>query len=252
METTKAQNCDKDTDGLKHRLPTLGLMVLLGAFLLCVRAGTGASTPNQTTQAEYFTAFDPVIFATRPHTEFIPGLTGFQQTTEYSCGPAALLSTVLYYKAPGFKADAETEMRISSEVGTRDPATLKPGEKPGTTPPEITTWLEKNGFNAVEEYEKKGDNSALEKIRANLRAGIPTIVEWIDLAGHWVVVVGYDDRGTINPDDDILVLADPYDRYDDHPDGYNVVNAQRFYWMWFDARYFGKETWRTMISVTRK
>jgi len=47
-----------------------------------------------------------------------------------------------------------------------------------------------------------------------------------------------------------LTLADPYDRYDDYCDGYSFVNANRFYWMWFDALYFDKITWRTTITAT--
>lgn len=53
-----------------------------------------------------------------------------------------------------------------------------------------------------------------------------------------------------NSEDDILIFADPYDHYDDYVDGYTFLNAERFYWMWFDARYFGKETWGATITVT--
>ncbi|MDD2715765.1 MAG: hypothetical protein PHW04_07730 [Candidatus Wallbacteria bacterium] len=34
-----------------------------------------------------------------------------------------------------------------------------------------------------------------------------------------------------------------------HPDGYIYINANRFYWMWFDVFYFGKTTWLTMIAA---
>lgn len=68
--------------------------------------------------------------------------------------------------------------------------------------------------------------------------------------GHWAVAVGYDYRNVSDPWDDILILADPYDRYDDYQDGYSFVNANRFYWMWFDYLYFDNITWRTMITAT--
>ena len=77
-------------------------------------------------------------------------------------------------------------------------------------------------------------------------------MEWIDLSGHWAIVVGYDHRNSSDPWDDVLILADPYDRYDDHQDGYSFVNANRFYWMWFDALYFDDLTWRTMITARPK
>lgn len=63
---------------------------------------------------------------------------------------------------------------------------------------------------------------------------------------------GYDDRQNDDSWEDVLILADPYDRYDDVRDGYTFVNANRFYWMWFDTHYFDRETWRAMIAVRLK
>lgn len=197
----------------------------------------------------WFPRIDAAILGASPHVDFIPGLRGYQQTTEYTCGPAALLSLAKFYGVPGINEDRETEMRIAKEANAHDPEALEPGQKPGTRPEDMSSWLRKNGFEVRLEYEGKGDLSALEKLRDNIKAGIPTLVEWIDLGGHWVVAVGYDDRGTTDPADDILIFADPYDRYDDHRDGYTFVNAERFYWMWFDARLFDGLTWRTMITA---
>lgn len=212
----------------------------------------GASKSSSSPSIVWFPRLDPAILAATRHIDFIPGLKGYQQTTEYTCGPAALLAVAKFYKLAGIEENTTTEMRIAREVGTRDPAALKPGEKPGTRPEEMSAWLQKNGFDARLEFEDKGDGSGLKQLRENIKRGITTIIEWIDLAGHSVVAVGYDDRNNTDPSDDVLILADPYDRYDDYQDGYTFVNAERFYWMWFDARYFGKETWRTMITVTPK
>ena len=60
-------------------------------------------------------------------------------------------------------------------------------------------WLETNGFDARTEYEDKGDGSGLVCLRENAMKGIPTLVEWADLGGHWVIVVGYDTRGNDDP-----------------------------------------------------
>jgi hypothetical protein len=64
------------------------------------------------------------------------------------------------------------------------------------------------------------------------------MVEWIDWGGHWVVVVGYDDRGTETPWDDIIIFADSVDCHDDRVDGITYFNYGRFDAMWFDAHYF--------------
>lgn len=232
-----------ETAQTKMRTAPIIALLLLG--------GCGAPAPARRAR-DWFPAIDPAALSAAPDVDFIPGLKGYQQTTEYTCGPAALLSAARFYGLPGIDQSAETEMRIAREAGTRDPAALKPGERPGTRPEEMAAWLRAKGLEAALEFEEKGDGSALKKLRENIRRGTPTIVEWIDLAGHWVVAVGYDGRGTPETGDDILIFADPYDRYDDHPDGYTFANAERFYWMWFDARYFGRETWRTMIAVRGK
>lgn len=185
-----------------------------------------------------------------PGVYLIPDLKGFQQTTDYTCGPAALMVLAAWYKTPGISTNKKTELHIAKEAGTRALDVPPEQGKPGTTPKEMATWLETHGFKVELSYEDKGDYAQLKKLKKNLRAGIPTIVEWVDMGGHWVVAVGYDSRNTLNPLDDVLIFADSYDHYDDQADGYSIVNADKFYWMWFDAIYFDKLTWRTMITAT--
>ncbi len=197
---------------------------------------------------DWFPRINTTTLEISKNVDFISGLKGYQQTTDYTCGPAALLSLAKFYGMPGIEENAATEMRIAKEVGSRD----LNSSQPGTKPQEMVAWLEKNGFNARFEFENKGDGSALQRLRDNIHRGIPTIIEWIDLGGHWAIAVGYDYRNVSDPWDDVLILADPYDRYDDYQDGYSFVNANRFYWMWFDALYFGNVTWRTMITATPK
>ncbi len=139
------------------------------------------------------------------------------------------------------ETNAATELRLAAEIGS--------SETTGTRPEQVVSWLEHNGFRATLEYEETRDYTALYKTARQYPRGYSHPVERIDLGGHWVVAVGYDDRGTPRSLTDILILADSYDRYDDQPDGYTIVNAERFYWMWCDAFLFGKPAWRTMITA---
>ncbi len=157
----------------------------------------------------------------------------YQQTTEYSCGPASVVTLLNYYGKNG------NEMQIANEMGT--------STTNGTRPEQMTDWLNKNGFNA-----EWSENGTLEMLRENLSNKKPTLVEWSDWGGHWVVVVGYDTRNTDILDDDVIIFADPYDRHDDDPDGFDWFNAQRFYYMWYDARLFGKYMSRIYIDANPK
>ncbi len=185
---------------------------------------------------------------------FIKGLRGYQQSTEYTCGPAVLLSLAKYYKIHGIEDNKKTEMKIAQEAGTlSEEAALKVKKRPGTEPDQMLKWLNDHGFKAEIEFENKGDGSGLKKIQQNLKKGIPTIVEWANLMGHWVIVVGLDTRGPKHPLDDVIIFADPYDKYDDVQDGYSYINASVFYWLWYEAFLLEKTPrktmWRTMITA---
>jgi len=158
-------------------------------------------------------------------------LAAFQQTTEYTCGPAAVVSLL------GFYGQTADEMELASEMNTSTTT--------GTTPENMAIWLENNGFDVT-----WGEHGSLELIRDNLSKNTPTLVEWSDWGGHWVVAVGYDTRNTENPMDDVIIFADPYDRHDDNMDGIDWFNAQRFYYMWYDALLFGKVMKQVFIVAT--
>lgn len=154
----------------------------------------------------------------------------YQQTTEYTCGPAAVISLLHYLGKEG------DEMTIAAEMGTSTSC--------GTTPEQMTGWLNTHGFTAT--WQQEG---SLEMLRTNLSNNIPTLVEWSDWGGHWVLVIGYDTRNTEDLMDDVIIFADPYDNHDDHKDGLSWFNAQRFYYMWYDALLFGSVMKRVYINA---
>jgi len=193
-------------------------MILLLVMASCVKKET-VYQPVEQVSSRYY-VLDITQGLPRPGLTFL--LTGsFQQTTEYTCGPASVVTLLRYYGRNG------DEMQIAEEMGTSTTC--------GTTPEQMTVWLNKNGFDAS--WKEEG---TLEMIRENLEKKIPVLIEWSDWGGHWVVAIGYDTRNTSDLMDDVIIFADPYDRHDDNPDGYDWFNAQRFYYMWYDALLFGK------------
>ena len=62
----------------------------------------------------------------------------YRQTTNYTCGPAAVMTLLNYYhKIGGKDLNKHTEMRIAGEMGASDK---------GTTPDQVVDWLEGHGF----------------------------------------------------------------------------------------------------------
>ncbi len=159
-------------------ISTLNILILI-ILVSC------ACSSGENSSISWYPKIDVSILSNSQNADFISDLRAYQQTTEYTCGPAALLSFAKFYGYNDILEDTKTEMRIAQELGTRD----LNSSQPGTKPEEMVVWLEKNGFDARLEFEDKGDGSALQQLRDNIRRGIPTLVEWIDLSGHWAIAV---------------------------------------------------------------
>lgn len=161
-------------------------------------------------------------------------LTAFQQTKSYTCGPATLITLLRFFDRDG------DEMQIAKE------AKCTPAK--GTAPANMVAWLENHDFDVT-----WGENGTLNLLRENLDRGVPTLVEWIDWGGHWVIVVGYDTRGTGSERDDVIYFADPADSLDGARDGLTTFHAKRFESMWFDAFLFERPMRNIQITaVPRK
>lgn len=197
----------------------LSLLIAMVIIAACQNKKTTYSSEPEANSSQYY-VLDIKPKNPRTGFTFLP-LQAFQQTTDYTCGPASVVTLLSYY---GIKGD---EMTIAKEMGTSTTC--------GTSPDQMVAWLKANGFRV-----DSGQGGTLDLLRKNLDAKIPALVEWSDWGGHWVVVIGYDTRNTADLNDDVIIFADPYDRHDDRMDGIDWFNAQRFYYMWYDARLFGK------------
>ena len=162
----------------------------------------------------------------------LTGLSVVQQSTDYTCGPAVAVGVARYL---GMEVD---EMNVAREMAT--------SPKVGTNPQQMAGWFIAKGFKV-----RWGENGSIGLLKENLAQGIPTLVEWIDWGGHWVVVVGIDDKGTAQTDDDDIIFADPWDRIDGVADGYTRFNLDRFESMWFDAFLFHRPMRKVFVAVER-
>lgn len=216
--------------------------VLLGAVLYATGAyTTGTGTVRYALDAplpepRYYTGIDFDSLKSDDHLTVIPLRSYRQQVTNYSCGAAAAMTVMSYYGQPANNTDTE-EIRISHEMNSNV------SDKTGINPEQLASWLNRNGWNAT-----WGTGGSRRMLLDNLEAGVPTMVEWIDWGGHWVVVVGYDTRGTENIWDDVILFADSVDCHDDRVDGITYANYGQFDAMWFDAHYF-PDTMRDRVYV---
>ncbi|MFV0394803.1 MAG: C39 family peptidase [Coprobacillaceae bacterium] len=149
-----------------------------------------------------------------------------QQTSEWSCGVTSSLMVLEYYGMLGEHNEETLAMYRSNELAAE-----------ATSLADIIKIFEGvGGFTMHSTYdyseEEKYEEITLEMIQSYLKKDIPVMVAWNDWGGHWQVIIGYDTMGTETTQDDVIIMADPYDTTDHNQDGYVVYPAERFYYNW--------------------
>ncbi|MCL2053580.1 MAG: peptidase C39 family protein [Oscillospiraceae bacterium] len=146
----------------------------------------------------------------------------YQQTTEFTCGPACLVMLLEYYNMYEGQGDREWyELRENKEY-------------PETMLKDLIIMLESIGDWDIYSTYDLDDWSVLpnDLIINSLRDGKPIIFGDDDWGGHWRIIIGYDDMGDDIEANDVLIIADPYDTTDHNQDGYTIISFQRLYYNW--------------------
>ena len=169
----------------------------------------------------YFSTLD---FYNMESSDTLTILTHFQtqqQTSEWSCGVSSALMVLNWYGQLG-EYNEETLAAYRSN-----------GLEPGATSLRqlIEIFEGVGGFDLYSTYDCADtvyEVFTFDYIQQTLAAGTPIMVGWNDWGGHWQVIVGYDTMGTETTQDDVIIVADPYDTTDHNQDGYGVYGAERF------------------------
>lgn len=156
----------------------------------------------------------------------------YQQTTEYTCGAACALMVLNWFGQKQYHELAVGQL-IESQPGK------------GSTVENIVDFFDLIGWNVEHHAGTELKFDTLEGFEKSvidyIDRGIPIIVDWVDWAGHWQVIIGIDTCGSDTPYDDVLIFADPYDITDHFQDGYYIFPLSRFFGMWREGPCAGKE-----------
>lgn len=147
----------------------------------------------------------------------------YQQTTEYTCGAACALMVLNRFGQTQYHELAVS--RLIESHPTR-----------GSTVESIADFFDLIGWQVESHASTEPKFKTIEEFEAfaidRIDRGIPILVDWVDWAGHWQVLLGIDTCGTDNPYDDVLIFADPYDVTDHFQEGYYIFPLGRFFGMW--------------------
>ena len=69
-------------------------------------------------------------------------------------------------------------------------------------------------------------------LKKNIDDGNILVVLYNDWGGQFGIIIGVDDMGTEDTNDDVLFFADDYDTTDHLQDGYTIWSLERFYYLW--------------------
>lgn len=145
-----------------------------------------------------------------------------QQTSEWSCGVASALMVLNWYGKQG----DWTEESLAALRHSLDGTELE--DYPGTSLNQAMDIFNGVGGFEMETTYDYPDGIWVEDIQSWLADGKPIMICWNDWGGHWQVIVGYDTMGTEITQDDVILVADPYDTTDHNQDGYGIYSAERF------------------------
>ena len=155
----------------------------------------------------------------------------YQQTTEYTCGAASALMVLNWF---GEKQYHEKAVAARLETHTTK----------GSAVENIADLFDLIGWNvdshASTDRRFQTVEEAEQAIMDYIDRGIPMMIDWVDWAGHWQVLIGIDTCGTDSPYDDVLIFADPYDVTDHKQDGYYTYPLGRFFGMCREGPCAGK------------
>jgi hypothetical protein len=186
------------------------------------------------------------------------------QTTDYTCGCVSAMMVMRY-----FGIEDEDESTLAVKMHTHIDSKTE-GAEPGSAVcltdygtnvegmyryfsnhkdfqiiassyrlnPPLLTDTALVGVQAVGNAARQFDDhiEALHFFKKHLQQGHPIIVCWNLWGGHWTVCIGYDNHGTPDfYDDDLLIMADPYDYIDGVQDGLYEVSLVAFFYDWFCA-----------------
>lgn len=127
-----------------------------------------------------------------PHSVILK-IFSYQQTTKYTCGPAAIMVLLYYYgKLSAKDMNHKMELRIADQMGATER---------GSATSQIVSWLKNNGFKV-----EVGRRVSVELLKLNISRGIPTLVVF---ENHWTLATGYSVDGYGN---DSIIFTDSYSK----------------------------------------
>lgn len=190
----------------------------------------------------YFSTLDYYNMKSTDTLTILHNFKTIQQSSEWSCGVASALMVINWYgKLGDYNEETLAQFRDNG---------LTPGAT--STKQAIEIFEGVGGFDVYSVFDCV-DNVyevfTFDYIQKTLAEGKPIMIGWNDWGGHWQVIIGYDNMGTETTQDDVIIVADPYDTTDHNQDGYGTYGAERFLYNFTFYNFFEEEDLNDMCFI---
>ena len=237
--TKKCDSCPKCPNGRWDKIPEESIIPTTKEIAVDGKIWEGSAAEYNRTvdfkQSPYYPILNFYDGNVSSTLKILPKFKTYQQSVSYSCGVASAFMALRY-----LGIDSVTEDLLFKEAKTNPDS--------GTGTLELADAIKKLYSDKVKvEYKKDNSDISIEdygkliKECVDVKNKCVLVLENVEWGGHWMTLIGYDNMGTDDTGDDVLVFADPYDTSDHNQDGYYVVSFERYYDAWFDAHYLDKE-----------
>lgn len=187
----------------------------------CGASSFGGITDHN--RSRYYVANDFYSMKSEGTLHLLERFETYQQTTEYTCGAACALMVLNWYGKKKYHEIAVSQL-VESHASK------------GSAVENIADFFDLIGWDVDFNADTKKKFETIEEVEKffvdTIDGGTPIMIDWVDWAGHWQVLIGIDTCGSESPYDDVLIFADPYDVTDHKQDGYYTFPLGRFFGMW--------------------
>jgi len=189
--------------------------------------------------SEYYKILDVYNMQPTKNRAILTHFKTYQQTSEFS-SPCSLVIMILnYYNMPAPSENhcsaVDFGLNITAMRGTYNRTEVFNKSTIPIFAEKLKNYgleVEKSGDYAEETMPFEDEVSFSKWIKKQINEGNILIVLYNDWAGQYAAVIGVDDMGTEETNDDVIILADAYDTTDHLQDGYTIWGLDRFFHLW--------------------
>lgn len=177
----------------------------------------------------------------------------YQQTCEYSSGEACILTVLEKYGKKGDYTEKKLRGLIDGKTNEKT-ASLKQIIDIYNKIGNFKLYTTFDVINAEKELGSKiiaySNYFNKDFIIKNIEKNIPITICINEAGVQWFNIIGYDDMGTENIYDDVIIRSDSYDVMDHNQDGYSIMPALRLFSNFSADNFFNEADLNDYLFIT--